>query len=229
MGNGTMTAGDIITRVTRVFGDESAVQIQQADIIRWINDAQREAVMQHENLLQKSTTIDSVAGQATYPLPNDLFTLGAVYYRDTVDPNGSPYMLRSFSREKMDQVADGWQGNDFGPGIPQVYTRATETNTISSITLFPTPNASRAGGIKLLYSRFATDITAANQDIDLPAYYYGYVEQYCLMKAYEMDEDWESADKKASYIQSTIDFNNNRDAWFGRGTYPTITADDEDF
>jgi len=229
MGNGTMTAGDILTRVTRLFGDESAVQIQTADVIRWINDAQREAVMQHENLLQKESFIDSVANQATYPLPNDLFTLGAVYYRDSADTAASPYMLRSFSRERMDSAVDGWQGNDYGAGIPQVYTRATETATVSSITLFPTPAISRASGIKLLYSRYPTDITSPANDIDLPAYYYGYVEQYCLMKAYEMDEDWESADKKASYIQSTIDFNNNRDSWFGRGTYPVLTDSEEQF
>jgi hypothetical protein len=221
MGNGTMTVADIVIRVNRVFGDESAVQIQQADIIRWINDAQREAVMQHENLLPKEGTLDTVANTATYTLPADCFTLGAVYLRQST--SSSYYMLRSFSRERMDSSIDGWQGPDYGTATPQVYTRGAD----GTITLFPTPDASVTGGLRLSYSKYAPDVVNTTDDISIPAYYYGYVEQYCLMKAYEMDEDWESADKKAAFIQSTIDFNNNRDAWFGRGTYPTITDSEE--
>jgi hypothetical protein len=50
-----------------------------------------------------------------------------------------------------------------------------------------------------------------------------------MMKAYEMDEDWDSADRKAQLIQSTIDFNNSREGWFGRETYPVVSTNYQDY
>jgi hypothetical protein len=40
--NPTKTVGQIYDYVKRAFGDESGVQLTNADIVRWINDAQNE-------------------------------------------------------------------------------------------------------------------------------------------------------------------------------------------
>jgi hypothetical protein len=225
MPNGVYTVQDIIDRVRRSFGDESAVQIEQNDIIHWINDACREVVMQHENLLQTSGNIDSVAGQEFYTPPANCFTVNVVQFRQSNDPNASYYTLRYMSSAQLAQLADGWRGNDYGSGVPQIFTRADD----GSFGIFPAPDVARTGAIKIIYARYAADVTGVNDPIDLPAYYHSYVDNFCMMKAYEMDEDWEAADRKAQLIQSTINFNNNRESWFGRETYPTITTKYEDY
>lgn len=225
MANGIYTVQNIMDRVRRSFGDESAVQIEQNDLFHWINDACREAVMQHENLLQTSSNIDAVAGQEFYSPPADCFSINLIMFRDTDDANGSYYALRFMSPSQMTQMADGWRGNGYGNGVPKVFVRTDN----GQFAIFPPPDTSRTGAIKVVYARYAADVTALADPIDLPAYYHSYVEHFCMMKAYEMDEDWESADRKAQLVQSTLNFNNNREAWFGRETYPTITTNYEDY
>lgn len=220
MGDGILSVSDIVIRVQRSFGDESAVQVTTDDILRWINDACKEVVMQHENLLQTNGFMDSVVGQQAFDLPADCFSLNAVYYRDNTDESASYYALRFLARPELDQLADGWQGNDYGTGVPQVYSRGPN----GELLLFPAPDTVYTNAIKLVYARYANKVVTTSDPIDLPPYYHSYVEHFCMMKAYEMDEDWESADHKAQLVQSTIDFNNGREQWFGRETYPTIST-----
>jgi hypothetical protein len=221
MGTGVYTVQDIMDRVRRSFGDESSVQIEDNDLFHWINDACREVVMQHENLLQTSGLIDGVAGQEFYTPPTDCFTINAVMYRDTDDTNGSYFALRFVGPAQMTQSADGWRGNVYGNGVPQVFTRADN----GQFAVFPPPDVSRTGAIKIIYARYANNVSVVGDPIDLPPYYHSFVEHFCMMKAYEMDEDWESADRKAQLVQSTLNFNSNREAWFGRETYPVIVTE----
>ena len=218
---GVLTVSDVITRVQRTFGDESGVQVTTDDIIRWINDAQREAVMQNEGLILTTGFIDTVAGQNEYTLPTDCFTLTEVKVKDA-DQN-SYYKLFPASLREMDELADGWEGSG-QQNYPTVYTKEQS----SKFTVYPAPLTSVAQGIKLIYSRYANDVTSQSDPIDLPPYLHSYVVNFCLMQAYEMDEDWESAQQKASQIQGDLDFNNNRQFWFGRDAYQTISVNDED-
>lgn len=212
---------DVLTRVKRTFGDEAGVQVTQADIIRWINDAQREAVMQNEGLLQKVDYIASVAGTKEYTYPTDLFVLHHLYYRSSA--TDAYYSLKYLSLKDFSEYVDGWDGTTM-QGIPLIYTQQTDGKVI----IFPTPEASVANGIKLIYSRYATDVVDQNSTLDLPTYLHTFVINFCLMQAYEMDEDWESASNKATQIQGDLDFNNNRKFWFGRETYPTISVNYND-
>lgn len=222
MANGVLTVSDIITRVQRTFGDESAVQVTNEDIIRWINDACREAVMQHENLLQKTGYIDSVVGQREYSYPVDAISVNAVLFRDSTDLTASYYHLRYMSPTDMALHIDGWQGNAYGNGVPQIFTRSDA----GKFAVFPPPQTAYVQGFKVIYARYAVDVVDTNSVIDLPAYYHPYVEHFCMMKAYEMDEDWDSADRKAQLIQSTLNFNVGREDWFGRQSFPTVVDSD---
>lgn len=218
---GTLSVRDILDRVKRTFGDEAAVQITEADILRWINDAQREAVMQNEGLLQTVGYISSVAGQQEYDLPTDLYTLSHLYYRDT--PVTAYYSLKWYPLREFTEYADGWDGSTV-QSIPLVYG----TQQTNKVILFPTPQASVANGIKLIYSKYAETIDGVSSPIELPPYLHSFIVNFCLMQAYEMDEDWESAQQKATQIQGDLDFNNNKKFWFGREQYPTISVSHED-
>lgn len=221
----TLTPTNILNRVQRLFGDEAEVQVTQSDLVMWINDAQREVVMQHENLLQKTGTISSVAGQRDYTLPTDLFTLQQVGYKDST--NNSFYPLRYLAPKAVEEYMPGFDGPDYSTDLPVFYTRGYDKG---KLTLLPIPDKSLTNNIQLIYSRYSTDIAdLATGVIDLPEYYHQFVLEYCMMKAYEMDENWEAADRKAQYVQSTLDFNNNRESWFGREVYPSVVPTSEDY
>ena len=212
-----LTIADVIARVTSTFGDEAGIQITQADIIRWINDAQREAVMQNEGLLMTVDYVASVAETQEYTLPTDLYVLHHMYCRETIT---SPYYaLKWMPLKDFSEYLAGWDGSSF-KGVPLVYTNQESDKFV----VFPKPEASVADGFKLIYSRYSVDVVDVNSDIDLPPYLHSFVVNFVLMQAYEKDEDWESAGRKATQIQGDLDFNNNKTLWFGRETYPTIAV-----
>ncbi len=216
-----MNVSDIISRVQRQFGDESGVQVLQSDIIRWINDAQREAVVQHDGLLSKEITGGTLATFAFYNIPSDCLDILTVEYKlsgDTVF-----YALQYMSKKQLNEYMPGWSGLD--ADVPKYWTRG---RTEGSILLVPGPAAS-GDQYRIVYSRYATDIEDETSPIDLPQYYHPFVLEFCLMKAYEMDENWDAADRKASYVQSTLDANNARESWTGKETYPSVTPVSEDY
>ena len=218
---GVLSVQDVYDRVKRTFGDESAVQVTDADILRWINDAQREAVMQTEGLLQQVAYINVTAGTGEYILPADLFTLSHLYFKDT--STAAYFKLKWLSLHEFSEYVDGWDGSDYR-GYPIIYTNQTS----DKVYVFPLPNTTVTQGIKIIYSRYADDVTSTADTIDLPPYLHSFVVNFCLMQAYEMDEDWESASQKAQQIQGDLDFNNNKQFWFGRETYPMI-AESQDY
>lgn len=212
-----LTVSKVFTRVQNLFGDTDQIQITEAMVIDWINDAQREAVMQHEALLPEETTIAAVADQSTYSLPSDLFTLRHVYF--------DGYMIKYMTQLELNERVDGWRNPDLFPSavLPVAYTRVKD----NEIILFPAPTES--GTITVVYSRYSQDVTTTADPIDLPEYYHSYVEHFCMMKAYELDENWDASDRKASILQKTLDFNNAKETWFGRDTFPHVTVMPEDY
>jgi hypothetical protein len=223
-----MTPNDIKDRVKRLFGDESGAQVTDNDILMWINDAQREAAMQLEGMLRTTSTVNSVANSGSYVMPTGALTLLDISYKGASD--GSYHKLRYLSPNEMDEYVDGWDGTEFGAADPQVYSRGQESNAFgSSFIVHPRPATSITAAFKVEYIRYPNPVASYAGTIDLPEYLHLYVLEYCLMKAYEMDEDWEAADKKASYIQSTLDFNNGKEAWFGQQSYPVVGTTSEDY
>lgn len=217
-----MLVSEIFTRVKNLFGDQDGIQVTEAMCINWINDAQKEAVMQHDNLLMEEAFINVVDGTQTYALPADLLTLNHLWYSD----GDTYYVLKWMSPTEFNEYIDGWAGTaHYGEGFPLVYTRIKE----NEVTLFPVPDTSTTNGLKVVYARYPTDVTVSGSTIDLPKYYDQYVEHFCMMKAYELDENWEASDRKAALVQNTLDFNNNRDAWFGRERYPSVMPVAEDY
>lgn len=216
-----MNVTSVFTRVKNLFGDQNGTQITEAMVINWINDAQREAAMQHENLLPTTSFANTVAGTAEYAIPSDLLALRHLYYLS----GESYYPLKYAPLAQMDEyVVDWYDGTKYGTAIPVLWTREKE----GFIRLFPTPDVSSTNGLKFIYSRYPVDVTVGASEIDLPEYYSSYVEHFCMLKAYELDENWEASDRKAQLVQNTLDFNNNRDAWYGQDRYPSVTPNWED-
>jgi len=216
-----MNITEILERVQRQFGDESGVQVQQADVFRWINDAQREAVMQTDNLLSKASTGNTLSTFSVYNLPSDLQDILTIEYKQASDTIF--YELDYMTKKQLNEYMPGWSGLD--PDIPKWWTRGRDKGTF---LLVPAPALSNEQ-YRITYSRYPTDVAAIADTIDLPIYYHPYILEYCLMKAYEMDENWEAADRKASYVQSTLDFNNARESWTGKEVYPSVMPNSEDY
>lgn len=205
----------------RLFGDESGVQVTDDDIVRWANDAQRDITMENEDILQKSTVTDAVEGQQNYSLPTDIMVLRSVSYKHATST--SYLHLRGMTLQEFDELVDGWDGPLYGNGWPQIYHVYENT-----LKVWPLPASSIVAGFKIYYSRRPVDLVNDVDQIDLPIPYHNAVVNYCLAKAYELDEDLQSATYKDAQVQNAIVKNKDRENWVNREYYPTITVQADD-
>lgn len=212
-----MIVSDIILRVRRTFGDEAAVQVQDADVIRWINDAQIEIVKNNDGALQKIAFINLVADQSTYVLPTDLFLIRALRYKYTDMQSFSSIKYKNM--QEFDDSIDGWDGSVFGSGSPMYYTMFE-----GKAILFPPPNVSVTNGLKVLYSKQPTDVVLTSDALSLPLIYHNTVLKFCMLQASLLDEDLEPATLYRAQFAEDMDKLQLRESNEGTATYPTITT-----
>lgn len=213
----------IALRVKRQFGDESGVQVTDTDVMMWLNDAIREAVIQNNSINIKRKTVAALAGQVLCKLPDpeNLVGVRSIQYRG--DSN-SPYIsLEYLPPTAFDQLFPDWNSGT-STGSPCFYTSAST----SQFKVFPAPAVNDGLGFSVEYNSFFCEVEDLTVAMDISARYYQYLVEYCLMKAYEMDENWEAADRKASFIQSTLNVLSSDDGNQHQATYPVISTRPED-
>src|SRR5687768_3646573 len=130
-----MMVSDVITRVQRQFGDEASVQIDQADIIRWINDVAKEIAVQND-LGQATATQNSVVGQNLYTVPANMLAIRSIYY--------DSLKLDFFTRAEYDQYINANDPKETSSGTPIIYTRH-----VDDLLLYPKPDTVKE--IKIWY------------------------------------------------------------------------------
>lgn len=214
-----LQVGDVKSRVKRQFGDESGVQVMDSDIYSWISDAVRHVVLNNETAIQASTTIDIVSGQQTYSLPSDVIAISSITCE--AGDAASYFSLRGYSLEQFNTYVDGWDGQYFGPGLPAIYNLYD-----NQINLFPIPSTNATAGLKVFYSTYLDEISS-DVDIQLPRIYFNIIVDYCLQKAYEMDEDWIAAEIKMQMVQQGLHLIRGKSDP-QQDKYPTITVLDDD-
>lgn len=217
-----MNLGDVKTRVKRTFGDESGVQVTDGDILRWVNDAQREIVMRNADLLEKTpVATDIISGQQEYTFPTDMRKLRSIQFRR--DVTLSYVHLESKSLQEFDALLDGWSGSTYGNANPYCYCSYG-----TSFKLFPIPDFNLTGGLKLFYYRFSVDVVNDVDELDLPLKYHSSVVEYCLGQAYEMDEDWNSVSNKRNEFNAVVDGTKHDQDNLSEEFYQRITVLPED-
>lgn len=201
-----MLASEIATRVKRQFGDEADIQIKDEDILRWINDAQRE-IASANDLLQTVATTAVVANQREYTLPANILLLRSVHYQGQ--------KLRPLnSREAEEYLATG-----VATGTP-IYFWAWA----NKINLYPQPDSTDPDDLQLFYTRQPTEVTAVGDTPEIPLEYHNAIVQYCLAQAYELDENWSAAQTKSQQFNSGVA--NLKGKEEANDFYPHITSTD---
>lgn len=212
-----MNVQDVVTRVKRIFGDEAGVQITDEDIIRWTNDAQQDIALNNEQLMQAIATADAVQNQAEYDVPADFAVLKFLMYKG--------FRLKKMSFQEFNEYIDGFTADPgispYGPGIPEIFMVWE-----NKITVFPKPQESLTGGFKIYYIKTPPSVGNLADGLTVPLQYHNAVVDYCLQKAYELDEDYQkSAAKKQEFTDATMKLNDREKV---QDYYPRITTLPED-
>lgn len=202
----TNTAQDIIDSVVRQFGDESGAQISQSDIIRWINEAQRDVIVSNREINQAIATFSSVAEQNIYEITSlipDILRIHSIAY------NNRLLEMLSFE-EAQSKMLESTSGN------PSYWFKYA-----GQLNLWPVPSEDLADGIKVYYNRTPAPVTQGTDLLSVPQSYYEAVNAFCLKKAYELDGDAQMIGIKSDDYNRNITIN-SLDTTNSYREYPTI-------
>jgi hypothetical protein len=210
---------DVVTRVKRTFGDEAGVQVTDADIIRWINDAQEKIVLENEGLMEATASTDTVQNQMEYDVPSDMSVLRSLKYRG--------YRMKPMSFAEFNEYIDGYSASDtlspYGPGIPEIFMVWE-----GKITVFPKPNESLTGGLTVYYIKHPESVGTLADALTVPLQYHNAIVKFCLKEAYELDEDYSKAQTVKADFENDVMKLNDRNKWISQEYYPRITTLPED-
>lgn len=211
-----MLVSDVKTRVKRQFGDESSVQVTDADILRWINDAQR-VIAQNNRLLEVKGTLSTIANQQDYTLPTGILRLISIRY--------STIKLQGMSLQEFDELITNGQipGAAAATGDPNYFCVFA-----GSISLFPIPSTSVVNGLTIFYHRIPADRVNDADVLDLPTIYHDRVVEFCLQQAYELDENFEASKEKQQQFGDGLAQSQENESWTSQDYYPFITVSRDD-
>jgi hypothetical protein len=207
----TRLVSEVITAAQRQFGDEAGVQLDSADVIRWINDAQDIIVAKNKVLKAKSSST-TVASQSTYTFPTqNIHQIEAIHY------NG--YRVPNMSFPQAEELIFRSDPINVVLGDPQIWYEWAGT-----FTLWPTPNAAKT--LDLYYTQRPAQVTSTTDVLAVPDKYYQDVVRYVMQQAYEMDEDMANSQVKAQQFEDSLNNMSEEDRTAQTMTYSTITSYD---
>lgn len=195
--------------VKRRFGDESGVQLENADILRWANDGQQQIVTENKVLRSKATT-PIVIGTYDYTFPStDIHSVTSIHV------DGTP--LRNIPFEDAEQTIMVSDPTRTQSGTPLLWFLWDET-----FTLWPTPDS--AGTITIYFTRPPVPLTGnPDQILDISDKYYPALVNYVLQQAHEMDEDWPAAQAKEAQFKTALAEQREEDFLAADNFYPIVT------
>ena len=174
----TKTWGEVAQSVRRTFGDESGVQLEDGDLLRWINLGQYEICRQNK-ILKRRGTQQTTPGLQSYvlTLPEPILQIESIRY------DGRRLIPTEFTT--VDANLEEYPPD--AKGEPQVWYRWGD-----EVTLWPAPK--RQVGLELYYTaapKAAVALTP-NAVLAIPDEYFLSLIDFVLAKLHEMDENPES-------------------------------------
>lgn len=210
-GPSTRTVQEVLSAIQRLFGDESGVQLANADVVRWINDAQ-DVIVDRNHVLKAHITEASVSGQAAYSFADAL-----IHSIDSIHYGG--YRLPNISFAEAEEVVLQADPLQTQAGTPQIWYEYAGT-----FTFWPTPTD--GGSFDLYYTKRPTRIVNLTDLLTLPDKFYQLIVLYCIGQAYTMDEDMQAASQMADTFDKQLASMGEDERVSQHMTYDTITVYD---
>jgi len=146
----TIAAQSIIHRVIDTMQDNTSVRWPVAELVRYLNDGQREVVLYRPDSMVTDATVTLVAG-AKQALPSNGSKLIDVI-RNT---SGNKRSVRMTNRNILDTQSPNWYNLT---GVTEVLHYMYDPRDPKVFYVYP-PAASTGASVELVYSAYPTDIT----------------------------------------------------------------------
>jgi hypothetical protein len=185
-----ISAQSIIRRAVETMQDNTSVRWPVAELVRYLNDGQREVVLYRPDSMVTNATVALVAG-AKQAVPTNGSKLIDVI-RNTA---GTKRSVRMTVRNILDTQSPNWYNL---AGVTEILHYMYDARDPKVFYVYP-PAASTGASVEIVYSAYPTDITepadgalytAVTGNISLPDIYGNVLADYILYRAYTKDSEY---------------------------------------
>lgn len=198
----SITAQSIIQRCVDALQDPTSIRWPVAELVRYLNDGQREVVLHRPDAMRKSAAVTLVAG-TRQTIPSDGLKLIDIV-RNT---GGTRRAVRQVNREILDAQTPGWHGLT---GVTEILHFMFDARDPTVFYVYPPASASGAS-VDALYASAPADVaepspgslyTAVTGNISVPDIYGNALHDYIMFRAYSKDSEYAGNSARAQAYYS---------------------------
>lgn len=218
----THLVSDVDTYVFRQFGDDSNVQITTGDVIRFINNGQRQMFESDPSMNLANASTNIVAFQNVYNLSTDPNFPNIRLIR-SVRYNGQ--VIRPMTRQEAEQYL--LYDNVLYPPPPAGIPTDWWLDDGGNLYLYPTPQIAVPSGLLIHFMAYPKTAVATTDSLDIPDSHYTALLAYVMQCIYELDENWQAASAKRNEYKELMGLAKDR-MEVEEDHFPAILLDPED-
>lgn len=197
---GTMLASAIIGRAQRILNDTTGVRWGDAELLDWLNDAQREIVLLKPDASVTNTTLQLATG-TKQSIPSAGIILHKVTRNMGTDGTTPGRAIWEIDQSILNQENPGWH-TDTDNAEAKHYM--FDSNDPKTFYVYPPQPASSQGYVELVYSSAPTDIANTATAISIDDVYANSMLDYLLYRAYSKDTDYAGNAQRAAGHQQAF-------------------------
>jgi hypothetical protein len=197
----TIDAKDLLERVSIVLNDDGRVRWTEAELIDWLNDAQRQLVLTRPDANVKNISVQLVAG-VKQTLPTDGVKLVDVSRNMGSNGTTAGLAIRIVFKHLMDAQQPNWY-TATAKGVVEHYMY--DLRDPKTFYVYPAQPAAPEY-IELVYAAYPTTITNVNvgTKISVDDIFANPLMDFVLFRAFSKDADAGNASLAAAYYESFI-------------------------
>jgi hypothetical protein len=185
-----IAAQSIVRRVVETLQDNTSVRWPVNELVRYMNDGQREIVLYRPDAMVTNAAVALVAG-SKQSLPAN----GAKLIEVVRNTSGGRRSVRLVNREILDSQSPGWHNIT---GATEILHFMYDPRDPKIFYVYP-PAAASGASLDVVYASLPTDITepadgalytAVSGNLSVPDIYGNVIQDYMLYRAYSKDSEY---------------------------------------
>ena len=193
----SIAAQALIRRVVETLQDTTSIRWPVAELVRYLNDGQREIIVHRPDAMVTNASLALIAG-TKQSLPAN----GAKLIDVVRNSAGNKRAIRMCAREILDAQSPGWHNLS---GVTEIVHFMFDPRDPKVFYVYP-PAAASGASVDLVYSALPTDIAepaagtdfaAVTGNISVPDIYSNALQDYVLYRAYTKDSQYAGNEARA--------------------------------
>jgi hypothetical protein len=186
----SISAQSILRRVIDTLQDTTSVRWPVSELVRYLNDAQREVILYRPDAAVTNASVPLVTGSR-----QNLPVGGTKLVEVVRNSAGTKRAVRMVNREILDAQLPGWHAQT---GVTEILHYMYDPREPRVFYVYP-PAAATGAAVDLIYAAMPADIaepsegalyTAVTGSLGLPDIYGNAVQDYVLYRAYTKDSEY---------------------------------------